>query len=137
MQGETLVLQPTTSTTYTVTVQDTLTRCTASATFRVFVDQSTRLFAPNIFSPNNDGNNDLFFLHAGKEVRNILSLRIFSRGGQLVYEELNLFPNSPDRGWNGNFRGQTLNPGVFVYVAEIELLDGRTEIVRGDVTLIR
>jgi gliding motility-associated-like protein len=136
-QAQTLALQPTTSGIYTVSVLDTLTFCQASASFQVFVDQSTRLFAPNIFSPNNDATNDTFFLHAGREVSSILSLRIFARNGQLVYEETNLFPNSPDRAWDGFFRGQPLNPGVFVYVAEIELLDGRREIVRGDVTLIR
>jgi len=135
--GSTLSLQPSASNIYTVTVLDTLSHCTASASFRTIVDRRVRVYAPNIFSPNGDSSNDVFYLHAAKEVTNIASLRIFGRNGQLVYERKNLLPNSPDGAWDGYFLGKPLNSGVFVYVAEIELLDGRTEVIQGDITLIR
>ena len=33
--------------------------------------------------------------------------------------------------------GEKLNPAVFVYFAEIQFIDGETELYRGDVTLLK
>ena len=54
-----------------------------------------------------------------------------------MFEGHNFFPNDPSQGWDGTLRDEPLNPAVFVYWAEVELLDGRTVIVKGDVTLMR
>jgi hypothetical protein len=40
-------------------------------------------------------------------------------------------------GWDGTLRGRSLNPGVFVWVAEIEFVDGEVEVFRGDVLILR
>ena len=37
----------------------------------------------------------------------------------------------------GNGRGELMNGGVFVYLAEIEFVDGVTEVFKGDVLLLR
>jgi hypothetical protein len=59
--------------------------------------------------------------------------------GERVHEAYNFKPNDPSYGWNGKIggTGDTLTPSVFVYYAEIELIDGRKILYEGDVTLVR
>jgi hypothetical protein len=39
--------------------------------------------------------------------------------------------------WDGTFNGKRMQPGVFVWFAEIEFVDNEVEIFRGDVMLIK
>ena len=133
----TAVVQPKESSLYQVMVLDTVTLCDASSFVRIFVNTDRRVFIPNAFSPNGDGQNDVFFPFGGDDVVSVKVMRIFSRSGQLVYEALDFPANNPEVGWNGEFQGRLLNPAVFVYYAEIEFLDGRTEVMKGDVLLLR
>jgi gliding motility-associated-like protein len=118
-------------------VMDTVTFCEAEDWLRITVDRNRKVFIPNAFSPNGDGNNDVFFLQSANDVTLVRSLRIFSRTGQLVHLRENFAPNDPNYGWDGLFREQPLAQSVFVYVAEIEFYDGKTEIFKGDVILVR
>ena len=111
--------------------------CTASDNVTIFVDKTRRVFIPNVFSPNADGNNDLLVIHSGKDVVKVKSFIILNRWGEMVFEQYNFNTNNDSSGWDGKFRGQFLNAGVFVYVAEIEFKDGKVEIYSGDVTLMR
>ncbi len=95
------------------------------------------VFIPNAFSPNGDGHNDMFFINAGQEVLRINHFRIYNRWGEIVFELSDFFANAPELGWDGRFNGEFLNPGVFVYHAEVLYLDGRVELLKGDVTLMR
>ena len=62
---------------------------------------------------------------------------IFDRWGNLVFQAEGFPANDPAFGWNGLFNGQPMNAAVFVWKAEVEFLDGRTEVLLGDVTLLR
>jgi hypothetical protein len=55
----------------------------------------------------------------------------------MVYEGQNLALNDESQGWDGDYKGQPLNPGVFVYLAEIEFIDNSVLQFEGDITLIR
>ena len=44
-------------------------------------------------------------------------------------------PNDPKYGWDGAFKGQLCNAGVFIYYAEILMKDGRLERFKGDITI--
>ena len=55
----------------------------------------------------------------------------------MVFQDADFQPNDPSHGWKGRFRGEELNPAVFVYWAEIEFVDGVKKIYKGDVTLIK
>jgi hypothetical protein len=55
----------------------------------------------------------------------------------MIYEGINFLPNDPAIGWDGTLNGKLLNPDVFVYWAEVELIDGQKTIFKGEVTLIR
>eukprot|EP00903_Cladosiphon_okamuranus_P000252 g252.t1 len=111
--------------------------CSASDTILIFVDKDRDIFIPTAFSPDENGNNDRFTIYAGDEVVLVKSLRIFSRWGNMVYENQNFAPNDPNLGWDGTLWGEPLNAAVFVYYAEILYADGKTEFITGDVLLMR
>jgi gliding motility-associated-like protein len=128
---------PTQSTQYRVEVIDQ-NGCYGTASVQFILDKRPAVFVPNIFSPNGDGENDVFFINAKPEsVRQIKSFLVFSRWGESVFEYFNFQPNNPAYGWDGTHRGRPLDPAVFVWFAEIEFIDGRTELFEGGVTLIR
>ena len=94
------------------------------------------IFVPNTFSPNGDGNNDIFYPR-GKGVYTIKSFRVFSRWGELVFEKTNFQANDINSGWDGTFRGQKLAADAYVYSLEI-MCDNNTVVpTKGSVTLIR
>jgi len=69
-------------------------------------------FAPNAFTPNNDGLNDVWRVITDIECWNRWELIIYNRWGQIVYEM-----NDPSQVWNGSFRGGEyyVPDGVYAY----------------------
>ncbi len=124
------------TTTYVVTVVDE-NGCSDSDEITVFVDRRRQVFIPNIFSPNNDGQNDKFYVQTGPDVAQIRSFLIFNRWGESVYEQYGFPPNDPFHGWDGMHRGKLMNTGVYVYYIEVEFLDGEVIPYKGDITLMR
>jgi gliding motility-associated-like protein len=94
------------------------------------------IYAPNVFSPNQDNVNDYWNLVSKDEATFVNHLSLFDRWGELVFHREDLLLKSFD-GWDGTLRGKTMNPAVFVYTAEVTLADGRRVRLKGDVTLIR
>ncbi|MCC6725311.1 MAG: gliding motility-associated C-terminal domain-containing protein, partial [Saprospiraceae bacterium] len=112
--------------------------CALEDKLNIVVSKELNVYAPNAFSPNGDGFNDLFTIYARKSaVRSILKLQVFDRFGEKVFEQMKFNPNDEPMGWNGTLGGQPMNPGVFVWKAEIEFIDGRVEVLYGDVVLVR
>lgn len=70
----------------------------------------SQIYVPNVFSPNDDGEND-FFTVFGRSVSDV-TLSIFDRWGDLVYQE---YGDTP-KGWDGTFKGSPLSTGIFVYL---------------------
>lgn len=92
------------------------------------------LYIPNAFSPNFDGINDYFRIEAAPDLEvQILNLQIFSRWGELVYENQDAAVRQ--NLWDGRWRGQALNPGVYLYVLEYECL-GRRRQETGTIQLL-
>ncbi len=121
--------------TYQLQIVD-INGCKDNAKVQVRVNKRRDVFAPNIFTPNDDGQNDRFTIY-GKGVRKINFLRVFDRWGTELFYAAPLPINDENAGWDGQFRGTPLNPAVFVWVAEVEFIDGEVEILKGDVTLFR
>ncbi len=101
----------------------------------VYVNNKRRIFIPNAFSPNGDGQNDVFMIYGGLGVEEIEDFQIYSRWGDLVFEKNSFQPNDPTMGWDGFFNGEKMNPAVFVFFAKIRYANGETEIVKGDLFL--
>jgi gliding motility-associated-like protein len=131
-----VILQPFRSTQYEVVLINK-EGCEDRAVLLVRVDDPA-VWAPNAFSPNHeDGNNDFFTIFArDNNVQVIRSLQVFDRWGNQVFYTENIPPNVPNLGWNGRFRGQPMNPAVFVWYAEVELLSGERILLKGDITIV-
>ena len=131
-------LAPTATTNYAVVVEDE-NGCTSETSLQVIVRRERPVFLPTGFSPNGDLNNDVFFVQAPEGiVERVLSMQVYDRWGEAVFVRSNFAPNDPLQGWDGTGDDeQAFNPGVFVYVLEVEFADGVVETLRGDVTLVR
>ncbi len=127
---------PLATTNYTVTIIDE-NGCSDSDDLMVFVRKPRPVYIPSGFSPNEDGINDVFYIHGGSQVVEIKSFLVFNRWGESLMELYGFPPNDPTHGWDGTHRGQPMNSGVYVYYAEIEFNDGEVVIFKGDVSLMR
>ncbi|MEM1218124.1 MAG: gliding motility-associated C-terminal domain-containing protein [Bacteroidota bacterium] len=96
-----------------------------------------RVYIPNAFSPNNDGNNDSFYPFSESGNLRVIQCSIFDRKGNLVFQNNSYYTNDPSQGWDGTFHGQPLNSGVYTYIFEIENDRGEHGILHGDISLFR
>ncbi|MBL7829290.1 MAG: gliding motility-associated C-terminal domain-containing protein, partial [Saprospiraceae bacterium] len=132
-----IFIKPILSNVYRVKVTDE-NGCTGTATITVNVKKPKGIYVPTGFSPNGDQNNDVLVVHGlSRQVRKIVSFRLFDRWGELVYQDQDFSVNDQGRGWDGTFRGQPCDPGVYVWILEGLYEDGYTENLKGEVTLIR
>jgi len=113
--------------------------CTTTAGVQVFVDKRRWVYAPNVFSPNDDGVNDWFTLFGNRQLMLIEKLSIFDRWGNMTWAVTDLMPNDETKGWDGKAArgGDKVMPGVFVWTAKVRYLDGTSEVLSGDVTVVR
>lgn len=125
------------TTEYTVRVTD-ISGCTASARVLVII-ADPEIYVPNAFSPYDlNGNNDVIMVFARSEgIKRINKFQIFNRWGEAMYEAVNFQPNDPNFGWNGMHKGKLMDPSVFVWWLEVEYINGKKKIYKGDVTLMR
>lgn len=92
----------------------------------------TEIFIPSAFSPNGDGQNDIFKVttSTGIELR---KFEIYDRWGNKIWETFD-----PRRGWDGSYRGSTEDMNTFYYVFWYKCLeDGQTYMKKGDVIIVR
>lgn len=135
-------VRPLESLEYELTVVD-INGCEGLGSVFVELDANRNIYIPNVFSPNGDGVNDEFRVYPCVGVRQIVSVNIFDRWGSLIYQSegqdvsngLYCIGGLPL--WDGRFKGSELNPDVYVYVVEVEFLDGITLAYRGDVSILR
>lgn len=94
-----------------VTVRDT-NGCKSVDYLKIFVDIPVIFHDVNIFTPNNDGHNDiLIFPQQGVQSINV---KIFDRWGLKLYEW-----SDPDKGWDGRTEsGGEVPEGTYYYVIE-------------------
>ena len=104
--------------------------CMASAEIAVDIIPVPILAVPNAFSPNGDGINDIFKFD-GKNIESI-DFKIFSRWGELLFEG-----HSLEDFWDGTYKEQPSELGVYVYYARAFSFDGEEVFVKGNVSLIR
>ncbi len=90
--------------------------------------------APNAFTPNADGLNDVFIL----KTENISNFRmyIYNRWGTLIYESSGL-----EEGWNGDYKGSPAPVGTYAWLAIYDIgmgdVERETKKISGTVVLLR
>jgi gliding motility-associated-like protein len=131
------IVTPFDSETYGITATDTF-GCSKTAVAQFTVRRTNLYFAPNIFSPNGDTNNDYYQLYGGKTVVSITEFQIFNRWGEMLYANPKIFPSlEQGNGWNGYFRGENALPGVYAFTALVTYIDKRSEYIKGSFNLVR
>jgi large repetitive protein len=129
------IASPMYTVTYDVTGTDTA-GCNAYAKLVVNVEKSREVLVPSGFSPNKDNVNDRLVVH-GRTGTVIKVFRVFDRWGETVFEAQNFQINDTFYSWDGSFRGQEMQSGVFFWYIEAEFTDGAKETFKGNTTLIR
>ena len=132
------VAMPTQTETYTVTVTDVETGCTATGSvtiyFRATECQPPYIFVPKAFTPNGDGHNDFFRVRSAVITK--IYFIVYNRWGEEVYrtEDVNHL------GWDGRFRGVAATPDAYGWY--LEAWCGNEEgppgyVDKGNVTLLK
>ncbi len=127
-------MQQTTQFTVTATNQYGC-RDSASVEVKVLCDKS-QMFIPNTFTPNGDGQNDVFYPR-GIGIKTIRSMRIYNRWGQLVFEKDNININDESSGWDGTYKGAKPVPDTYVYAIDAICDEGTPIDWKGDITLLK
>ena len=131
------ILSPVNDGILTATVFD-LSGCSAADELNFTVTKDRKIYIPTAFSPNDDGANDQFCISVDpKQIFRIKKLQVYNRWGAIVHNASDFFPDDLTKCWNGFDKSGKINPGVFVYVAEIEFIDGIVEVYSGDITVVR
>jgi gliding motility-associated-like protein len=129
-------VRPTSGTTYRATLTNKA-GCTVTGTIRVSIDKKRPIFVPNIFSPDNLGENNILMIYGSNVVKTIKRFQIYDRWGNGMFTQQNFKTDDPAFGWDGRIRGRNALPDVYIYFIEVEYLDKTVEIIEGDFTLIR
>ncbi|MEO1711968.1 MAG: gliding motility-associated C-terminal domain-containing protein, partial [Bacteroidota bacterium] len=133
----TVAFVPLESGVFVATALDTVTSCIGVGQVEITVNEIRSVYMANAFSPNFDGINDVIVPFSAPSVLQINTFRVFDRFGAMLYEARNFAPGDESFGWDGTFRGQLSQTGVYAYFAEVEYIDGEREIFKGDILLVR
>lgn len=120
---------PTIPTVYNVRVEDACGNTINSEDMLVQVQCS--ISVPNVFTPNSDGINDLFFIdHYGL---NAMNMTIYNRWGSKVF-----YSEAIDGKWDGRtISGKECSDGTYYYLLNYINVDGSIGELQGNVTLIQ
>ena len=108
-----------------------ITGCKNTDSIKVLVDYDANIGLPTAFSPNGDGKNDIFRL-VGAGFERLQEFRIFNRWGQELFHTNNIRD-----GWDGSYKGQMQDMGIYNYIIKLNTPDGNVKIFKGDVMLVR
>lgn len=108
--------------------------CLDSTQVIIFVDQQAVVFAPNSFTPDDDGLNDSWFPSYSPSISEEgFQVQIFNRWGELIFDAID-FSNT----WDGTFKGSQCQVGTYTYRISYKLkYSEEREVVVGHVSLIR
>jgi large repetitive protein len=134
---QSIIVSPVMDTYYYVTATNPLTGCTASDRVQVTVNATRRVFVATAFSPNGDNANDMMYVQGGPGTTKVRSFQIFNRWGEAVFASKDTAPNVPALGWDGKYKGEVVDPAVFIWTAEIEFIDGQVLLYKGDFSVLK
>ncbi|RYD94461.1 MAG: gliding motility-associated C-terminal domain-containing protein, partial [Sphingobacteriales bacterium] len=121
---------PTATTQYTITVNDAI-GCTDSDDLLITVINNC-IKVKNAFTPNGDGNNDLWQVYDNFGCLRNVTVHIYNRYGNRVYESRD-YRNQ----WDGTYQGKPVPDATYYAVIDFTLITGRVLTVKSDVTILR
>ncbi len=124
------------TTTYEITIEDE-NGCISRDQVTITTVIKTPVFGPTVFTPDGLNNTTFTLGFFSPQVKSFNSLRIYDRWGNLVYEGFGLPINDFTVGWDGKFKGDDVNPGVFTWIAEVDFIDNVIRTFTGSTTVAR
>jgi gliding motility-associated-like protein len=123
---------PLSTTLYTVTGTDLVTKCAAADTVTIFVNKTgeAQFFIPAAFSPNGDRLNECWKVNMLGSITDF-ELSVYNRFGELVF-----FTKNANACWDGNFKGKAQNAGNYIYTLKAKNLC-QEDFKKGNLLLIR
>ena len=62
---------------------------------------------------------------------------IYDRFGGIVHTSKNIIPNDLALGWDGKSSGIKVADGVYTFIVQLSYIDGTSEYITGDITVVR
>lgn len=119
--------------TYTVVLYSRNGTCLDSSSHVIRVEIPSQMVIPNVFTPNGDGVNDLFFLKATNLSE--INVLIYDRWGHIVFE---LISEKGNVAWDGkNQYGKEVAEGAYFYIITAKGKDTKEFTQKGTVTVLR
>ncbi len=130
--GYTVTAKPDKPTTYTAVAVKGACRQSAETHVDAYTEGciDKDVFVPNTFTPNNDGQNDLFRVR-GLKIDEVY-FAVYNRWGEKVFET-----TDKTQGWDGLYKGRPADIGVFGWYLKVKCINGEETFRKGNVTLIR
>lgn len=94
------------------------------------------IFMPNAFSPNTDGINDVFYAYTWYGIKELVSFKIYTAEGYLVFEKSNIIldnVNNISNGWDGKHPDGSIQNGIYNYTISFATTYGEVADFEGTV----
>ncbi len=91
---------------------------------------SNEVFIPSAFSPNGDGQNDLFYVR--NNCIQTMLLTIYNRWGEKVFES-----DDVTKGWDGKFKDKLIDAGVYAYYITATFVNNELYNNKGNINVVR
>jgi gliding motility-associated-like protein len=119
--------------TYLITLTVTNTNgCVASTTGDLTILGEFGIYVPNAFTPDGNGENDIFGPKGFGISASGYSFRIFDRWGGEIFTSKDI-----NKGWNGTYKGKMVPSGVYIWRVDFTDVNGKKHDQLGKVTILR
>lgn len=125
---QTTVANPTVTQVYTLSSRKD--GCVLSASIKVIVNKNYYLYIPTAFTPNDNGNNDIYMVSTN--LTGYFKMTLYNRYGEKVFET-----TDPNKGWDGNYKGAKQPVGAYTYVVIYDSNFTVPQLEKGSFILIR
>ena len=126
--GSSITVKPLETSTFCATVTSVY-GCKSEQCVEIVVKDESTLYVPNVFTPNGDGVNDVFYIPGYNLVS--FDLKIYNRWGSLLFET-----TDPKQGWDGSYKGVVVS-GVYVFILNAKGNDNSVYKKTGHITLLQ
>lgn len=103
--------------------------CKSKASQTIKVIEDFNIIIPNVFTPNNDGQNDLWDVTISGLATDI-SCTVSSRWGNEVYRH-----SGDEISWDGTHEGKPVSDGVYFYLINLKTFEGELKRYKGFIHL--
>ena len=98
----------------------------------IFIQFNLKYYAPNAFTPDKNGLNDVFIPVFSDANLTGYNLRIFDRWGRMIFSA-----DDPANSWDGTFDGKVCDIGTYIFFMTVATGICENTTIRGNISLIK